>query len=397
MPTDTDKKPAWTPTKVQFLYRHLNDRYYVRTFAGGKEKWTSLKTTLLSVARNRMKEHLDAAERQKGAGESVPAMGKLTFGEVTETYRQHLQASEVRPNTKAYRDAGIKLVFRSWEGIADLNVRRITSKTVEDWLRRFKANARPHVPRGATAAARNSTGASATTIKCALDAVRQILDIAVASGHLYANPARNVTVGEAARRMLKTVRRERAERGTVRLPTRPEFLRLVEAIRKAGVADCRAAADYVQFMAFCGARKNEAAHVVWSDVDLKRGTLRLRVTKNGEQRLVPMTGEMRTLLEKMKSARPDGAACESVLLVKEVQGFINSACEKLCIPRFTTHALRHLFGTACLEAGVDVRTVAGWLGHKDNGALLLKVYAHLRSDHEAEMIGKVRFGELMHF
>ena len=51
MPTDTDKKPAWTPTKVQFLYRHLNSCYYVRTFAGGKEKWTSLKTTLLSVAR----------------------------------------------------------------------------------------------------------------------------------------------------------------------------------------------------------------------------------------------------------------------------------------------------------------------------------------------------------
>ena len=177
----------------------------------------------------------------------------------------------MRPNTRAYRDAGIKLVFKSWDGIADLNVRRITSRTVEDWLRRFKANAKPHVPRGATAAARNSTGASATTIKCALDAVRQILDIAVASGHLYANPARNITVGEAARRMFKTVR---AERGTVRLPTRLEFLRLVDAIREAGVADCRAAANYVQFVAFCGARKNEAAHVHWSDVDTVRGTSR---------------------------------------------------------------------------------------------------------------------------
>ena len=33
---------------------------------------------------NRMKEHLDAAERQKSSGEAVPTMGKLTFGEVTE-------------------------------------------------------------------------------------------------------------------------------------------------------------------------------------------------------------------------------------------------------------------------------------------------------------------------
>jgi hypothetical protein len=40
---------------------------------------------------------------------------------------------------------------------------------------------------------------------------------------------------------------------------------------------------------------------------------------------------------------------------------------------------------------VDVRTVAGWLGHKDNGALLLKVYSHVRGQHENEMIRKVRF------
>jgi hypothetical protein len=37
------------PTNVQFLYRHRNVRYYVRTFASGKEKWTSLKTNLLPL------------------------------------------------------------------------------------------------------------------------------------------------------------------------------------------------------------------------------------------------------------------------------------------------------------------------------------------------------------
>jgi len=34
----------------------------VRTFGAGKEKWTGLKTTLISVAKNRMKAHADAAE-----------------------------------------------------------------------------------------------------------------------------------------------------------------------------------------------------------------------------------------------------------------------------------------------------------------------------------------------
>jgi integrase len=102
-----------------------------------------------------------------------------------------------------------------------------------------------------------------------------------------------------------------------------------------------------------------------------------------------MTDEMRSLLEAMFNSRDESNP--HVLRVKEAQGFINSACRKLGIQRITTHALRHLFGTACLEAGVDVRTVAGWLGHKDNGALLLKVYSHIRDQHESEMIRKVRF------
>jgi integrase len=383
-----EKQTVWTPTSLQFLYKHLNGRYYVRTFAGGKEKWTSLKTKLLSVARNRMKEHVEAAERQRASGSVSEAVGRLTFGEALGRYREELAASEVRPNTKAYREAGVKLVLRTWPDVESINVRRITSKTVEDWLRRFKAEAVPYVPRGAKMPSRNSTGASVTTIKCALDAVRQVLDVAVASGHLYANPARNFVVTETARRMF-TGRRELAERGQVRLPSRDEFLRLVENVRTAGVADCRAAAEFIQFIAFCGARKSEAINVLWSDIDFGRGTIHLRVTKNGQDRYVPMTDEMRALLEGMQKEREDEST--HVLRVKEAQGFIDSACRKLAIQRITTHALRHLFGTACLEAGVDVRTVAGWLGHKDNGALLLKVYSHIRDQHETEMIRKVRF------
>jgi hypothetical protein len=43
-------------------------------------------------------------------------------------------------------------------------------------------------------------------------AVRQVLDVAVSGGHLYANPARNTSVTNAAKRMFKVTRRERAER-----------------------------------------------------------------------------------------------------------------------------------------------------------------------------------------
>jgi DNA-directed RNA polymerase specialized sigma24 family protein len=100
------KEPVWSPTQVQFLYRHRNGRYYVRTFAGGKEKWTSLRTKLLTLARNRMKDYVDAAERQRTTGNTSEAIGRLTFSEAITTYREQLQEAAIRPNTKAYREAG---------------------------------------------------------------------------------------------------------------------------------------------------------------------------------------------------------------------------------------------------------------------------------------------------
>ncbi|WP_329521323.1 tyrosine-type recombinase/integrase [Spirillospora sp. NBC_01491] len=40
------------------------------------------------------------------------------------------------------------------------------------------------------------------------------------------------------------------------------------------------------------------------------------------------------------------------------------------------HVLRRTFASACLASGVDIRTLAEWLGHDDPG-FTLKVYGHL--------------------
>ena len=57
----------------------------------------------------------------------------------------------------------------------------------------------------------------------------------------------------------------------------------------------------------------------------------------------------------------------------------------------THHDLRHLFATRCIESGVDIPTVSRWLGHKDGGALAMKVYGHLRDQHSVAMAQKVTF------
>ena len=77
--------------------------------------------------------------------------------------------------------------------------------------------------------------------------------------------------------------------------------------------------------------------------------------------------------------------------MKECRGALARACAKLGIPGITHHDLRHLFATRCIESGVDIPTVSRWLGHKDGGALAMKVYGHLRNQHSQEMAKKVKF------
>jgi integrase len=100
---------------------------------------------------------------------------------------------------------------------------------------------------------------------------------------------------------------------------------------------------------------------------------------------------MRNLLEQMKAVRPYEKPETSVMRVWECQKSIDRASTLLGIKRITHHDLRHLFATRCIESGVDIPTVSRWLGHKDGGALAMKVYGHLRNEHSQAMAQKVKF------
>jgi integrase len=71
---------------------------------------------------------------------------------------------------------------------------------------------------------------------------------------------------------------------------------------------------------------------------------------------------------------------------------MTSAAKKVPgMSRVTHHSMRHLFATRCIESGVDIPTVSRWLGHKDGGALAMRVYGHLRDHHSVSMAAKVSF------
>jgi len=42
-------------------------------------------------------------------------------------------------------------------------------------------------------------------------------------------------------------------------------------------------------------------------------------------------------------------------------------------------------------AGIDYMTIAAWVGHKDGGVLIGKVYGHIANEHRKEMAERLNF------
>jgi integrase len=80
-----------------------------------------------------------------------------------------------------------------------------------------------------------------------------------------------------------------------------------------------------------------------------------------------------------------------VTLSDSAKKCLQTACRRLNCEQFTHHDFRHFFATTCIEAGVDIPTVSRWLGHKDGGALAMRLYGHLRQEHSFAAINKVNF------
>ncbi|WP_433291504.1 tyrosine-type recombinase/integrase [Pseudonocardia sp. CA-142604] len=153
-----------------------------------------------------------------------------------------------------------------------------------------------------------------------------------------------------------------------------------------------------------GLRRGELCSVRWRDLDLDAGVLRLersiaqrsgvtweKDTKSHQQRRIALDGETVGLFREHRSrfeARAeavgvelsDGAFVFSLapdgsthLLPDSVSQRYGKLARRLGI-RTTIHKLRHYSATELITAGVDVRTVAGRLGHGGSGTTTLRVY-----------------------
>ncbi len=357
---------TWERTRIQNLLRHKSGRYYARTFTAGKEVWKSLKTRHFEVAQARLAEFLKEHRQRVSNANGGEVSTRMTFGQAAEIHLRNLNDDlSIKPGTRDYWRQRLTALIKSWPGLNETEIRKITQADCKRWASAYGKKVSP------------------TNYNNTVALLRHILNVAIEAGVIYANPA-------------ATVKRVPLRGKHVSLPTAAKFNAMIAEMRAGHGRDSKNCADFAEGLAFTGCRRGEANEIEWRDLEVDAGVLVVRGdsatgTKNWEVRRVPLIADAQALFRRMRSERPNEPLEAKVFRVRECQKALDRACKKVGADRITHHDLRHLFATRCIESGVDIPTVSRWLGHKDGGALLMKTYGHLRDEHSHAQAKRVTF------
>lgn len=386
---------SWVKSSRENLWkRGSKGNYYLRFDFGGKDNWESLKTNDYEVAKMRLVKRQEEIGRQRMALTNAGA-GVATVAELLAVYRTRVELNrEISEKTGRRYIELANAIEKTWPELAKLTAEKLTLAKAKEWRDRLAKDGTGFVAPGAKGRSENNDGTSPGTINKAIDVLRRVLDIAVERGQIASNPI----AGRGVK--LRDVRRKE------KLPEAEKLVAVfaqVEARGKLGGWGVELG-DFCRFLAFTGCRLQEANAVTWGDVDFSRGIMLVHGTKTETaEREVPLVPQAKALLEKIRTRRVEKAKeigeanagsrpTDKVLAVSEVTKSLGAACAAVGVRRLTHKDLRDTFATTAIESGVDIPTVAHWLGHKDGGALLMRTYAQHRRPHSLAQAAKVSFG-----
>ena len=177
----------------------------------------------------------------------------------------------------------------------------------------------------------------------------------------------------------------------------------------------------IKFCLASGFRDREIRYATWRDVDFRNSSVHVKAKplwkfqpKNYEERVVPLPTAMIEQLQRIKMQRdavgsqlvfpntkgkPDSGHLDVVKRVAHraklncgqcVTEHGNKCAEGPYCQRFFLHKFRHTFATQHLRDGVDIRTLQGWMGHRD----IQSTMVYLKGIHSKDALAKVNAGSL---
>jgi len=286
-----------------------------------------------------------------------------------QTYLPLLAGSGKKPDTITTE----KGHYKRWrESLGHLRLDKIRPSHIQESLHALRSKRSPR------------------TCNLALVCLRHVLKAAKRDGYLKTLPSEDIAW-------------QRTDKNSRRLFSMAD----VESICTAGMTATKNGqqlSDYLHFLAFTGAREQEALRVRWDDVDFERNKFVCigadADTKNREARHVDFNPALEAHLRDMWQRRaPDlqwlfpspqrGERDEHAKTFRESMKLARDAAR---LPGFGFHDCRHSFISLAVMSGVDWMTIARWVGHKDGGVLIGKVYGHLSNEHAQLQPSRLNFG-----
>jgi site-specific recombinase XerD len=298
------------------------------------------------------------------------------------------------------------LAFARWLEAKQVGLGEVTT----DVMLRFLAHCRrvplPGRPGGNVYSIRDgrSTGYAPATINRRLAAISGLFGYWAMRDPAAPNPvprgpaARRAAAGERGGLLAHLGRPKRRSGLRVREPRRlPRGLDRAEV--SGLLASFRTDRDraIAGLMLFSGLRSAEVLGLAVADVDIPRGWIRV-MGKGGKERRVPLDPDVAGLIQAyLLAERPETASRALFVVAKGphrgqpltaagLRTIFRYHRGKAGVPAGHPHALRHSFGTALAEAGVDLAVLQALMGHDhvDSSAAYIHLApAHVRAAYDA--------------
>lgn len=170
------------------------------------------------------------------------------------------------------------------------------------------------------------------------------------------------------------IRRPAPNKSRDRRPTEEEIDLLIESSPES-------LKNIVLFALETGMRRGEIVGMTWDLVDLKKRTVTLPETKNGEKRIVPLSTEAVRILSVLERKSDKVWTLQAP---NSITHAFKDACKAAGIEDLNFHDLRHEATSRFFEKGLNPMQVAAITGHKT--LQMLKRYTHLKAEDLAELL-----------
>ncbi|MBX7149424.1 site-specific integrase [bacterium] len=188
---------------------------------------------------------------------------------------------------------------------------------------------------------------------------------------------------------LRKVSKPKEPRGRVRFLADDERERLLIACKESSNPYLY---NIVVLCLSTGARKMEILSLRWKQVDFYRGVIVLDDTKNGDRRVLPLTGLALGLMKAHSKVRniesdlvfPSGQKPQKPVEIKKAW---EAALAKAKIENFRFHDLRHSTASYLAMNGATLAEIAEVLGHKT--LQMVRRYSHLSEAHTIKVVANM--------